>query len=78
MIYTDGIHMVSDISLKELHQFAEIIGIKRCWFHGSCKGHPHYDLMEEMKERALENGAIKTTSKKIVQILNNYKKINGN
>lgn len=42
MIYFDGIHIVAD-SLEELHKFAEQIGIKRCWFEGTKKGHPHYD-----------------------------------
>lgn len=43
MIYTDGIHLVAD-RLQELHGFAGIIGLKRCYFEGVKKRHPHYDL----------------------------------
>jgi hypothetical protein len=44
MIITDGIHVTSTESLDELHQWAKDNGIKRHWFHGYRKGHPHYDL----------------------------------
>jgi hypothetical protein len=43
MIYTDGIHIVAD-RLCQLHEFCKIIGIKRCWYEGYRKGHPHYDI----------------------------------
>lgn len=43
MIYTDGVHLVAD-TLSELHEFAISIGLKRNYFHGLRKGHPHYDL----------------------------------
>ena len=43
MVYVDRVHMVAD-SLKELHSFAEKIGLKRHFFEGVRKGHPHYDL----------------------------------
>lgn len=51
MTYTDGIHLVAD-SLEELHEFAKQIGIKRCWFHGIRKGHPHYDLPKWKRDAA--------------------------
>lgn len=42
-IYTDGVHVVSDVSLDELHRYAErVLNLGRHWFH---KGRwPHYDL----------------------------------
>jgi hypothetical protein len=67
-IYTDGTHMVSDENLEELHSFAVEIGLKRHWFEGLRKGHPHYDLMKSKKELAIENGAILVSPKKIVKI----------
>ena len=30
-------------SVDNLHVMAEILGIKRCWFHNA-PGHPHYDI----------------------------------
>lgn len=43
MIYTDGVHLVGT-TVKELHEFCKAVDIKRCWFEGMRKGHPHYDL----------------------------------
>ncbi len=45
-------HMMAD-SLQELHEFAESMGIKRCWFDSN-RRHPHYDLTGERLERVLE------------------------
>ena len=43
MIYSDGIHVVSDIGLEDLHTYCQSVGIKRCWYHSSSK-HKHYDI----------------------------------
>ena len=43
MIAYDGVHLVAT-TLKELHAYANVIGLKRCWFEGLRKGHPHYDV----------------------------------
>ena len=80
-VYTDGIHMVSDFSIDELHTFAENIGLKRHWFEGSKKRHPHYDLVNKKKapivckktgkkfiDKAIENGAVVVKLRKIAQI----------
>jgi len=63
--------MVAD-SLKELHSFAEKIGLKRHFFEGVRKGHPHYDLTNKtIMLKAIENGAIIVSGKKIVEISHN-------
>lgn len=49
MVYTDGVHLISDTSLEELHEFAASIGIKRCWYHASSKW-KHYDIPKRMRE----------------------------
>jgi hypothetical protein len=57
MIYSDGIHLISDTSLEELHAFAEKIGLKRGWLHHT-PGRPHYDLVtEDIRQRARDAGA---------------------
>ena len=59
MIYIDKYgHMVAD-TLNELHQFAfNKVGIRRHFFQGTRKGHPHYDLTTKAKwNKAIENGA---------------------
>lgn len=70
MIYTDNIHLIAD-SLKELHIFAESIGLKRCYFHGMRKGHPHYDLMNvDIRKKAIDAGANLVSSRFIVNKCN--------
>jgi hypothetical protein len=67
MIYTDSIHLIAD-SITELHEFASKIELKRCYFHGVRKKHPHYDLTNKIiKDKAIENGAILISSKEIVK-----------
>lgn len=45
MLLLDGRgHLVSTLDLQELHQQANRLGIGRHRFHGTRKGHPHYDV----------------------------------
>lgn len=83
MIYTDKIHLVAD-TVNELHAFAQRIGLARCWFEGTKKGHPHYDLVNRkniplynfaLKKKyidlALENGAVVVDPRRIPEISKN-------
>lgn len=71
MVYTDKVHLVATTK-KELHEFAMKIDLKLCWFHGTRKGHPHYDLTTEFKvNKAVEAGAVVVTSKDIVRMFKN-------
>lgn len=76
MIYTDGIHLISE-SIAELHLFAKKIELKRCWFENK-PFRPHYDLMispknrQIMLEKALFNGAILISDKELIDILIKY------
>ncbi len=66
MILTDGLHLVSDTSLEELHSFAQSIGLKREWYQDH--RHPHYDIMATWRlNRALAAGAVKVQSREIVR-----------
>ncbi len=68
MIYVDTVHMVAD-TLKELHAFAESIGLKRHFFEGVRKGHPHYDLTNKtIMQKAKDAGAIVVSRNKIVEV----------
>lgn len=55
-------HLMSD-SIDELHKFAAMINVKRCWFHKD-----HYDLNEEHFHDAVLAGAIVVTSRELVQL----------
>ena len=69
MIYSDGIHVVSDVSLDDLHASMEKIGIKRCWFHSSAK-HKHYDVPKRKRATFFQdNPDVKqVSSREIVEI----------
>ena len=68
MVYTDKIHLVAD-SLDELHLFAKSIGLKRHFYEGVRKGHPHYDLTNKyILTKALDAGAIIVNSREILRI----------
>lgn len=65
MIYTDGIHLISDVSLDELHEWCAAQKIGRHFFH---RGRwPHYDI--PMKRRTEEFPAEKVTTRKLIEIL---------
>jgi hypothetical protein len=67
MIYTDGIHIISDISLEELHTYCARVGIKRCWFHSGSR-YPHYDIPKKMRQTVLPDAKV-VTSREITKIL---------
>ena len=49
-------HLTAD-TVEELHAFARAIGLRRGWFQDHPL-HPHYDLTESRRGRALAAGAI--------------------
>lgn len=75
MVYTDGIHLITDGELQELHDFAKSITLGRHWFDSNPK-HPHYDLFKSPIPRklafnlAIKKGAIQKTSKELIDIIN--------
>jgi hypothetical protein len=75
MIYTDGIHIISDAGVQELHWFAERAGIGRWWFENKRnKKHPHYDKPKFITTNQLiTRGAHYVTSKHLVRILKQIK-----
>ncbi|MEP4050794.1 MAG: DUF4031 domain-containing protein [Litorimonas sp.] len=51
-------HMIAD-TLEELHMMADQIGMERRWFQAPPKAsHPHYDIPEHKRAKALALGAI--------------------
>lgn len=73
MLYSDGIHIISDISLKDLHQEMNKRGLKRCWFHNH-KRFPHYDIPKRKRETFLKDNIDiqQVSSREIIEI---FKKI---
>ena len=79
MIYVDKLrkyrkqsycHMISDVSISDLHHFALKIGISRQWFHKD-----HYDLREGDRMKAIVAGAKEVSSREIVKILNRHGRV---
>lgn len=70
MLYSDGIHIISIISLDHLHKEMTKIGIKRCWLHNS--KFKHYDIpKKKINDFFQDNLKIKkVSSKELVKIYN--------
>lgn len=49
-------HLVAD-TIEELHEFAYQLGLQRHWFQHAAS-YPHYDVTVEVREKALNIGAI--------------------
>ncbi len=76
MIYSDGVHLISGISLDHLHEYAKSIGIKRCWFHlGGGGRFPHYDIPKLRRKTFFQDHpeVIKVDGREIVRILKELK-----
>jgi hypothetical protein len=67
-------HLLGD-SEEELHIFARRIGLKRSWFQKKDNGTPHYDLTENKRKIAIDNGAIEINRKQVYRIIQYYRKI---
>lgn len=59
-------HLVAD-SVDELHAFAAALGLPDRAFHRGAR-HPHYDVPDELRERAIDQGAISITTRDAVRI----------
>lgn len=59
-------HLTAD-SLGELHTFAASMGFSARAFHKGAR-HPHYDITEGQRLRALRSGAHPVTAREIVRI----------
>jgi len=57
-------HLVAD-SADELHRFAQRLGLRRAWFQRSAS-YPHYDVTAELRERAIELGALSGSRRQII------------
>jgi hypothetical protein len=56
--------MVSDTSLDELHEFARVLGIPERGFDRD-----HYDIPEQLQQRAIEEGALLVSSRELMERL---------
>lgn len=66
--------MVSDESVEELHEMAARIGMKREWFQGHDPRSPHYDVTPPKRKLAVENGAIETDGRGVIEALRRFRR----
>jgi hypothetical protein len=59
--YLQACHLTAD-TLEELHEFAISIGLSRSWFQDH-RRHPHYDLTNGRRLKAVRLGAIEVSSR---------------
>lgn len=65
-------HMVAS-SIEELHEFAESIGVKKCWYENKRgKNQPHYDIKGYSITKALRNGAELVTRRELFEFLEEH------
>jgi len=60
--YERWAHMVSDDSLAELHDFADLLGLRREWFQGD-----HYDIRPRQHALAQRLGAVAVDRRELVK-----------
>jgi len=65
MIYTDGVHIISDESLDELHEWCAKQEIGRHFYHPSRR--PHYDIPKRRRDE--EFPAEYATTRKLLNIM---------
>lgn len=65
MIFTDGVHIISDTSIDDLHNWCADQGIGRHFFHTG--GWPHYDIPK--KRRNEQFPANYVTVRELIKIL---------
>lgn len=74
MIYTDGVHLISDCNQEELHHFAQKIGLKREWFQDNPR-HPHYDILSNrIRRAAIRSGAKMVDRRQLARIAKEEKR----
>lgn len=63
-------HMTAS-SIKELHEFANSVGIKRCWFSNKRgKNRPHYDVNQVYYNDCISAGAKAVTNSELKLFIN--------
>jgi Protein of unknown function (DUF4031) len=61
-------HLFSDCSTDELHEFANSLGLKKCWFQNKKnKSFPHYDLVSSKRRLAIQLGAKEISLKEFLK-----------
>lgn len=70
-------HLMTDGPIEELHDFANMLGMKRSWFQD--KGnHPHYDVSKGVRVAAVNLGARSVSPQEIFRICVTEKRKQGN
>jgi hypothetical protein len=65
ILYDEQRHLIAvPYSRDNLHKAAEMLGIKRCWFHKD-----HYDVPKRMMSRMSETVAEKVSPREIAKIV---------
>lgn len=59
-------HMMAD-SIDELNSMADKIGVQRRWFQH--RPVPHYDICKSKRALAVQQGAVESDRRKIVEIM---------
>lgn len=71
MIYTDGVHLISDVGVEELTKYGEKVGLKLKWIQFSKQSKfIHFDIFGEIKKKVMRDKKVKKVQgKRLVEIL---------
>ena len=64
-------HMIGD-TLKELHEMADKIGLKRSWFQSE-SSIPHYDLCQSKRAIAIDLGAQIISNRQLAGMIKDWR-----
>ncbi len=75
--YPQSCHMFVDkwTDLNVLHEFAESIGLRRCWFQNKRGSMPHYDLNARRRAAAVNSGAVELDRRDAVNIIREWRAV---
>jgi len=66
--FKSACHLLAD-DIKELHKFAQRLGLKRSWFQSGKGKSPHYDLTANKRKLAVKLGAVELTRRETISRL---------
>lgn len=66
-IYFDGVHLASP-DLQALHAFVAQAGLKKHYYEGVRKGHPHYDVTNKATaNKVIQLGVIIVSTRELIR-----------
>lgn len=66
-------HLISDVGVGELLDFAREVGLPMSWFQHRSSSHPHFDLSPKWRARAVAAGAHQVDARGFVEAMRRFR-----